>query len=163
MAVGHVDVLVGVPTLNNASTIRGVVKAVHRAFATYFPRDRTVLINSDGGSDDDTTSLVRNASVDDTDTVTVSHSLRTVHRISTPYHGVPGKGNALRQIMTAAELTQARAVAVLNADVTGVTPEGIAALIRPVRDQQFDYVAPVYQRHPLEGPQIGRASCRERV
>lgn len=154
MAVGHVDVLVGVPTLNNASTIRGVVKAVHRAFATYFPRDRTVLINSDGGSDDDTTSLVRNASVDDTDTVTVSHSLRTVHRISTPYHGVPGKGNALRQIMTAAELTQARAVAVLNADVTGVTPEGIAALIRPVRDQQYDYVAPVYRRHPLEGPLV---------
>lgn len=152
MAVGHVDVLVGVPTLNNAGTIRPVVKAVHQAFSRYFSRDRTVLINSDGGSDDGTPGLVRNASAsDDTDTVTVSHSLRTVHRISAPYHGVPGKGNALRQIMTAAELTQARAVAVLNADVTGITAEGVAALIRPVRDQQFDYVAPVYQRHPLEG------------
>jgi len=108
MAVGHVDVLVGVPTLNNAGTIRPVVKAVHQAFARYFPRDRSVLINSDGGSDDGTPSLVRNASADDTETVTVSHSLRTVHRISTPYHGVPGKGNALRQIMTAADLIQAR-------------------------------------------------------
>ena len=154
MAVGHVDVLVGVPTLNNASTIRPVVRAVHQAFSRYFPRDRAVLINSDGGSDDGTPGLVRNASIDDTDTVTVSHSLRTMHRISTPYHGVPGKGNALRQIMTAAELTQARAVAVLNADVTGITPEGVAALVRPVRDQQFDYVAPVYQRHPLEGPLV---------
>ena len=86
--------------------------------------------------------------------MTVSHSLRTVHRISTPYHGVPGKGNALRQILTAAELTQARAVAVLDADVTGITPEGIAALIRPVRDQQYHYVAPVYQRHPLDGPLV---------
>ena len=83
MAVGHVDVLVGVPTLNNAGTIRPVVKAVHQAFARYFPRDRSVLINSDGGSDDGTPSLVRNASADDTETVTVSHSLRTVHRIST--------------------------------------------------------------------------------
>jgi hypothetical protein len=155
MAVGHVDVLVGVPTLNNAATIRGVVKAVHRAFSRYFPRDRTVLINSDGGSDDGTPSLVRNASPDDdTETLTVSHSLRTVHRISTPYHGVPGKGNALRQIMTAAELTQARAVAVLDPDVTGLTAEGIAALIRPVRDQQYDYVAPVYERHPLDGPLV---------
>jgi hypothetical protein len=154
MAVGQVDVLVGVPTLNNASTIRPVVKAVHQAFSRYFPRDRTLLINSDGGSDDGTPGMVRNASIDDTDTVTVSHSLRTMHRISTPYHGVPGKGNALRQIMTAAELTQARAVAVLNADVTGITPEGVAALVRPVRDQQFDYVAPVYQRHPLEGPLV---------
>ena len=154
MAVGHVDVLVGVPTLNNASTIRPVIKAVHQALSRYFPRDRTVLINSDGGSDDGTPNLVRNASADDTETLTVSHSLRTVHRISTPYHGVPGKGNALRQIMTAAELTQARAVAVLNADVTGITPEGIASLIRPVRDQQYDYVAPVYRRHPLEGPLV---------
>ena len=154
MAVGHVDILVGVPTLNNAGTVRPVVRAVHQAFSRYFPRDRSLLINSDGGSDDGTPSVVRNASVDDTGTVTVSHSLRTVHRISTPYHGVPGKGNALRQIMTAAELTQARAVAVLNADVTGITPEGVAALIRPVRDQQFDYVAPVYQRHPLEGPLV---------
>jgi hypothetical protein len=154
MAVGHVDVLVGVPTLNNATTIRPVVKAVHQAFSRYFPRDRTVLINSDGGSDDGTPSLVQSASTDDTGTVTVSHSLRTMHRISTPYHGVPGKGNALRQIMTAAELTQARAVAVLNADATGITPDGVAALIAPVRDQQYDYVAPVYQRHPLEGPLV---------
>jgi hypothetical protein len=154
MAVGHVDVLVGVPTLNNAATIKPVVKAVHQAFARHFPRDRTVLINSDGGSDDGTPNIVRNASTDDTDTVTVSHSLRTTHRISAPYHGVPGKGNALRQIMTAAELTQARAVAVVNADVTGVTPEAVAALVRPVRDQQFDYVAPVYRRHPLDGPLV---------
>ena len=154
MAVGHVDVLVGVPTLNNASTIRPVIKAVHQAFSRYFPRDRTVLINSDGGSDDGTPNLVRNASADDTETVTVSHSLRTSHRISTPYHGVPGKGNALRQIMTAADLTQARAIAVLNADVTRITPESIAALIRPVRDQQYDYVTPVYHRHPLDGPLV---------
>jgi hypothetical protein len=154
MAVGHVDVLVGVPTLNNAPTIRPVIKAVHQAFSRYFPRDRTVLINSDGGSDDGTPNMVRNASADDTETLTVSHSLRTMHRISTPYHGVPGKGNALRQIMTAADLTQARAVAVVNADVTGITPESIAALIRPVKDQQYDYVAPVYRRHPLDGPLV---------
>ena len=70
-------------------------KPFTRRSQRYFPRDRSVLINSDGGSDDGTPSLVRNASADDTGTVTVSHSLRTVHRISTPYHGVPGKGNAL--------------------------------------------------------------------
>jgi hypothetical protein len=154
MAVGQVDILVGVPTLNNASTIGGVVRAVQHAFATYFPRDRAVLINSDGGSDDGTPSLVRDHSLDDTGTVTVSHSLRTMHRISSPYHGLPGKGNALRQIMAAADLTQAGAVAVLDADVTSVTPDWIASLIRPVRNLQYDYVAPVYARHPLDGPLV---------
>ena len=37
MAVGHVDVLVGVPTLNNAATIRPIVKAVNQAFSRYLP------------------------------------------------------------------------------------------------------------------------------
>ena len=155
MAVGQVDVLVGVPTLNNASTIRGVVQAVSESFVRYFPRQRTLLLNSDGGSKDDTPVLVRNAT-DDAATVTVSHRLRTEHRISTPYHGLPGKGSALRQILTVADLTQAKAVAVLDAEVTTLTPEWIAALIRPVLQQNYDYVAPFYARHPFEGPLISQ-------
>jgi hypothetical protein len=156
MAVGQVDVLVGIPTLDNAATIRHVVQAVNGAFARYFPRDRTVLLNSDGGSTDDTPAIVRDTAVDDAGTVTVSHQLRTMHRISAPYHGLPGKGNALRQILTVADLTQARAVAVLDADVTSVTPEWIVALVRPVLDQQFDYVAPLYARHPADGPLVSQ-------
>ncbi|HQZ40624.1 MAG TPA: glycosyltransferase [Vicinamibacterales bacterium] len=154
MAVGQVDVLVGIPTLDNAATIAEVIKVVHRGFATYFPRDRTVLINSDGGSKDETRSIVRDLSLDDTDTLTVTHGLRTTHRISTPYHGVPGKGSALRQIFAAADLLQARAVAVLDPDVTTVTPDWIGALLAPVRQQAFDFVAPIYTRHPLEGPLV---------
>ena len=150
MAVGQVDVLVGVPTLNNAGTVTSVVRAVSAAFDQYFPRDRTLLLNSDGGSTDGTPDLVRGIR-HDAGTVTVSHRLRTEHRISAPYHGLPGKGSALRQILTVADLTQARAVAVLDADVTTVTPEWIAALVRPVRDQQYDYVAPIYARHPTDG------------
>jgi len=156
MAVGQVDVLVGIPTLNNAATIGSVVKAVHRGFARYFPRERTVLINSDGGSEDGTRAIVRDLSMDDADTLMLRHSLRTVHRISTPYHGVPGKGSALRQIFAAADLLQARAVAVLDPDVTTVTPEWIEALIRPVSAHACDFVSPVYVRHPLEGPLVSQ-------
>jgi len=155
MAVGQVDVLVGVPTLNNAPTIQRVVTTVSDAFVRFFPRERTLLLNSDGGSTDDTPALVRSVR-NDPATVTVSHRLRTEHRISTPYHGLPGKGSALRQILTVAELTQAKAVAVLDAEVTSLSPESIAALIQPVRYQQFDYVAPVYARHPAEGPLVSQ-------
>jgi hypothetical protein len=156
MAVGQVDILVGIPTLNNAATIAPVVKAVHRAFAHFFPRDRSVLINSDGGSDDGTRAIVRDLSMDEADTLMMRHSLRTVHRISTPYHGVPGKGSALRQIFAAADLLQARAVAVLDPDVTSVTPEWIQALVAPVRSQAFEFVAPIYSRHPLDGPLVSQ-------
>ncbi len=156
MAVGQVDILVGLPTLNNAATIAPVVRAVHRAFARHFPRDRTVLINSDGGSEDGTRAIVRDLSMDEADTLLMRHSLRTVHRISAPYHGVPGKGSALRQIFAAADLLQARAVAVLDPDVTSVTPEWIQALVSPVRNQGYDFVAPIYARHPLDGPLVSQ-------
>lgn len=156
MAVGQVDILVGIPTLNNAATIATVVRAVHHAFGTYFPRDRTVLINSDGGSEDDTRAIVRTLSLEDADTLTMRHRLRTVHRISTPYHGVPGKGSALRQIFAAADLLQARAVAVLDPDVTTVEPGWVPALITPVRSHGFDFVTPIYSRHPLDGPLVSQ-------
>jgi hypothetical protein len=152
-AVGNVDVLVGIPTLNNSATIQHIVHAVSEAFLRYFPRERTLLLNCDGGSHDDTPALVRGAR-GQAGAMTVSHRLRTEHRITTPYHGLPGKGGALRQIMTVADLTQARAVAVLDADVTSLTPEWIAALIRPVRTQHYDYVTPIYARHPAEAPLI---------
>jgi hypothetical protein len=156
IAVGHVDVLVGVPTLNNAETIGGVVRAVHQGFARYFARDRTVLVNSDGGSEDGTRDIVRHLSLDDAGTLTVSHGLRTVHRISTPYHGVPGKGGAIRQILAVADLLQARTIVVLDPEVTSITPEWIPALVSPVRSGAYDFVAPIYARHPADGPLISQ-------
>jgi hypothetical protein len=153
MAVGQVDILVGVPTLDNASTVGDVVRAVHIAFATHFRRERTVLVNVDGGSTDGTPEAVRDASLRDSETLIASQGLRTMHRISTPYHGLPGKGAALRTLFAAAELMQARAVALFDADVTSIAPDWLARLVRPVYEG-FDFVAPVYPRHPFEGPLV---------
>jgi len=152
IAVGQVDVLVGVPTFNNASTVARVVRAVHVGFAKYFPRARTLLINSDGGSVDGTVDAVRSAALDESETVIARHALRTMHRISAPYHGLPGKRSALRTLFTAAELLQAKAVAVLEPDVASVTPEWVASLLSPVVHEQYDFVAPVYARERFEAP-----------
>src|SRR5215471_5992537 len=106
MAVGQVDVLVGLPTLNNAATVENVAKAVHVCFTRELPRLRTVMINSDAGSTDGTPELIRDASFVEGDMVQTSHSLRTMHRVVTPYHGNPGKNAALETLFAAAELTQ---------------------------------------------------------
>jgi hypothetical protein len=151
VGVGEVDVLVGLPTLNHAETVELPVRAAHAAFHRELARERTVLLNVDGGSSDGTPDRVRNASIETADTLLTSHSLRTHHRITAPYHGVPGKPAALRAIFAAADLLQARAVAVLDPEVVSVTPESIAALVRPVLAGQADYVSPAYARHPLDG------------
>ena len=53
--IGHADILVGIPSYNNAKTIGRVVQAVSAGVAKYFPDLKAVLVNSDGGSMDGTT------------------------------------------------------------------------------------------------------------
>ncbi len=154
IACGQVDVLVGLPTLNHADSLGPALKATHLAFNSHFARERTVLLNSDGGSTDGTTDLVRAAPLPEGDTLLTSQSLRTRHRISVPYHGVPGKAGAVQTIFAAADLLQARAIAVLDPEVISVTADSLAALIRPVLADGVDFVSPAYARHPLDGPLV---------
>jgi hypothetical protein len=154
VAVGQVDILVGVPTLDNASTVAGVVRAVHTSFSTHYLRERTVLINSDGGSRDGTPEIVRGASLRDDETLIASDSLRTIHRISAPYRGVPGKGAAVRTLFAAADLVQARVVAVFDPDLTSISPDWVPALVGPVWNGEADLVVPSFPRHPLEAPLV---------
>ena len=154
VATGHVDILVGVPTLNNASTVVDLVRAAQSGLAKYFPRARALIFNADTGSDDGTPALVRDATTDDTGTVSASKPLRTTHRISTPYHGMPGKGSAMRMIFAVADLLSADAVVALDPNVTSVTPEWIPALAGPVRDGHADLVAPRYPRAPSDAPLV---------
>ena len=154
MATGHVDILIGVPTLNNAATVVDVVRAAQHGIATYFPRARALIFNADSGSDDGTPTLVRDATTDDTGTVSASRPLRTTNRITTPYHGLPGKGSAMRVVFAAADLLSADAVVMLDPNVTSVTPEWIPALAAPVRDGRADLVAPRYPRAAADGPLV---------
>jgi hypothetical protein len=105
----------------------------------------------DGGSTDGTPDIVRDASIVDRETLVASQSLRTRHRVSAPYHGVPGKAAALRTVFAAADLLQARAVVVLDPEIASVTPESVAALARPALAGEADFVSPAYARHPLDG------------
>jgi len=154
VATGHVDILIGVPTLNNASTVVDLVRAAQSGLGKYFPRARALIFNADTGSDDGTPTLVRDATTDDTGTVSASKPLRTAHRISTPYHGMPGKGSAMRMIFAVADLLSADAVVALDPNVTSVTPEWIPALAGPVRDGHADLVAPRYPRAPSDAPLV---------
>ena len=151
MAVGQVDILVGLPTLNNAATVVDVVRAIHVCFTRDFPRLRTVMINSDGGSTDGTPDLVRAASFTEADVVQTSHSLRTLHRVVAPYHGLPGKHTALRTVFAAVELTQAKVLVVIDPSGPATVAERVTDLITPIARNEIDFLAPRYLRHPRDG------------
>jgi len=151
IAVGQVDILIGLPTLNNAATILDVVRAVHLSFTRDFPRLRTVMINSDGGSTDGTPDVIRAASFSDSEMVQTSHPLRTLHRVLAPYHGLPGKHTALRTIFAAAELTQAKTLVVIDPNGPATTPDRVTELVGPIARGDVDLLAPRYRRHPRDG------------
>ncbi|MDH4231510.1 MAG: glycosyl transferase family 2 [Nitrospirota bacterium] len=148
--IGEADILVGIPSYNNARTIGHVVKAVQTGFAKYFPDKKAVLVNSDGGSTDGTMDVVQQTSLEDFQSVLLHHRVEPVLKIATPYHGIPGKGSAFRTIFDIASALNVKACAVVDSDLRSITPEWIELLIKPLFDG-FDYVAPLYHRHKYDG------------
>ena len=151
MNVGEVDLLIGVPTFNDARTVGQVVQAIRTGLLKYFPRQRAVIINADGGSRDETQELVRAASISDLQHAANLQALRTLHCISTRYNGSPSSGNALHTIVAAGDLMRASACAIVSADSTNIEPEWIDRLLRPITKDSFDLITPLYRRHKFDG------------
>ncbi len=149
--VGQVDILVGLPTFNNAATVESVVTSIHSGLARHFPLERTVLINPDGGSDDGTPAIVRGAPLA-TEEMRGSRSLRTTHRVSAPFPGLPDRSAGVRAVFAAADLLQARVIVVLSPDLANLSADWVADLTRPVWKDHLDLVLPIHPRHRFEGP-----------
>lgn len=145
------DILVGIPSYNNARTIGHVVRAVQAGLAKYFPQQTAVLVNSDGGSVDGTMDVVDRTTIDDFQSILLHHRVEPVQKIVTPYDGIPGKGSAFRTIFEIAEALNVKACAVVDSDVRSITPEWVELLLKPMVEADFDYVAPLYARHMFDG------------
>src|SRR5712691_2640542 len=149
--VGEVDILVGLPTHNNAKTIGSVVHTIRSGILRAFPRERAVIINADGGSRDGTPELVTGFSIDDVRPTSDLYALRTLHAISTKYASSPESGIAFRNILAAAELLRAKACIVMSPESANVESECLSKLLRPIYRDGFDLVTPTYRRHKFDG------------
>lgn len=149
--IGTADIVVGIPSFNNAKTINHVVRAVQAGLAKYFPSLKSVIVNSDGGSGDDTMAIVQSASIADFNAILLHHRIEPISKLVFPYSGIPGKGSAFRSIFEIAQRLDAKACIVVDSDLRSITPEWIELLIKPVLAGGFDYVAPLYHRHKFDG------------
>lgn len=145
------DILVGIPSYNNSRTIGHVVRAVQAGLTKYFPDKKAILVNSDGGSTDGTMEVVQNTTIDEQQAILFHHRVEPFFKIAIPYHGIPGKGSAFRTIFEIADTLKVKACAVVDSDVRSITPEWIELLIKPIIENEFDYVAPLYYRHKYDG------------
>ncbi len=149
--IENAEILIGIPSYNNARTIGHVVKAVQTGLMKYFPDRKSVVVNSDGGSTDGTVEIVKNTKIEDLHSLLLHHRVEPIFKIATPYHGIPGKGSAFRTIFEIANNLGVKACAVVDSDLRSITPEWIELLIKPIIRGDFDYVAPLYHRHKYDG------------
>jgi hypothetical protein len=150
--VGEVDILVGLPTYNNAKTVGPVVAAIQSGILQWFPRDRAAIINADAGSRDGTPEMVVGASIDDVRRRDFNRvALRTLHSISMQYGSTVARGTALRTVLAAGELLQAKATAIISPDSTNIKSDWLRDLLKPICRDNFDLVLPTYARHKFEG------------
>lgn len=138
--LGRADLVVGIPSFQNAATVGHVVSTVAEGASRSFPQLRVVVVNADGGSTDGTPAAAAAAPVP-----------ASVRVLCTPYEGIRGKGTAVRAILEAAQLVGARCCLTVDADLRSIEPWWVQRLAGPVLEGRADYVAPLYLRHKYDG------------
>lgn len=153
---GKIEVLIGIPTFNNAKTVEPVVKAVTAGISKVCPGASVLVINADAGSQDGTPELIKQAAGPDYPTAFVQHlaggflsgplSLQALSE-----SGVPGREHAFRAFFTVAEELEVNACLVIDANLRSLTSDWMEVLLRPVIEKGVDYVAPLFRRARYEG------------
>jgi hypothetical protein len=132
------DIVVGIPSWNEASSIAFTTQQSSSGLVEFFPGMKSVIINCDNNSEDGT-----KESFLETET-----AVPKIY-ISTP-PGVRGKGNNLRNLFYKVCRLEAKACVVVDADLKSITPQWIKSLCEPVL-HGFGFVTPLYIRHKLDG------------
>lgn len=131
--IGRADVVVGIPAYRNAKTIAALVQQAAMGLAAHYPDLRAVLVVADGGSTDNTVEAASAPPMPD-----------SVKRIVTGYHGVTGRGSAVRAIFQIATALEADACIVLDGDLKAMPPWWVQALAGPILSGDYEYVTPYY-------------------
>lgn len=133
-----VEIIVGVPSYNEEKNISFVTSQIDKGLVKYFPNKKCVIVNADNFSTDNTKNNF----------LTTKTKTPKLY-LSTP-KGIKGKGNNLRNLFRLAIKLNAKAVMTADADLKSITPEWMKAMLKPLLDKKFDFILPLYERHPYD-------------
>jgi len=132
------DIVVGIPSLNEADSISWVTKQVDEGLSNYFPHQKAVIINCD------------NNSPDGTGRVFLATRTKTPKIYLSTAPGVKGKGSNFYNLFLKVKKLGAKGGASVDADLKSITPEWLKCLLSPIIEG-YDYVSPIYLRHKNDG------------
>lgn len=131
------DIVVGIPTLNEAKTIGNTAEQCAKGLQDYFGHLNSVIVNCDNQSVDGTKDAFFAARTD----------VPRIYVSTQP--GETGKGSNLRNLFETVRRLEAQAVVVLEADINNIQPQWIKKLVEPIL-KGVGYVTPLYVRHKYE-------------
>ncbi|MDY6933508.1 MAG: glycosyltransferase [Spirochaetota bacterium] len=137
--VKRADIVIGIPSYNEADNIAFVVEKSAQGLQKYFPNYSSVIINVDNNSPDDT----RGAFLKSTS------AIPKIYISTSP--GIKGKGNNFFNLFKEVFRLKAKAVVVIDADIVSITPEWIRDLANPILNDGFDFATPLYSRNEYDG------------
>ncbi len=136
--MSEIEILVGIPSYNNADTIAFVVEQVDKGLREFFPNKKALIVNSDGGSTDKTKEVFE-AVETETEKLFVTYK-----------NPVPGKGSAFKDIWEIGLEKGAKYFVVVDSDLRSIRGGWIKKMITPLVNG-VDYCTPNYSRHKYDG------------
>ena len=133
------DIIVGIPTYNEADSISNTVQKIDKGLSKYFPEYRALIVNVDSRSSDGTSRVFNNIK---TKTDKTSFSVKKQLR---------GKGANIFSLLKFGKKFGAKYVATIDADITTITEEWPKLLLNPLIKENVDFVTPIYTRNRYEG------------
>lgn len=153
--VNGADILIGLPTFNNAETVKPVIQAVTAGVRQTFPSANVLLVNQDAGSQDGTPELMKDA-VEECFPIALLNvtasgggGMEPFPRLSGAWS--TGREEAFRAFFSATKDAGATACAVIDPALRSVTPDWIGWLLSPIMESRAEYVAPLFLRPRYEG------------
>jgi len=139
-SITGIELIVGIPSYMEADSISFVTKQVDQGISKYFGKLKSVIVNVDNNSEDDT----RGAFLS-TETQTPKHYITT-------RKGVRGKGNNFLNLFRFGSKFNdtLKVVVVVDGDLSSITGEWIKYLCEPIL-RGYDYALPYYSRHQFDG------------
>lgn len=138
--IAQADIVIGIPSWQEADFIAAPAEQAAVALNLHFNEYKSVIINCDNNSPDNTKAAFLAAP---------SHGIPKIYLSTEP--GIRGKGHNLRNLFQKSLELKARAVAVLDADLKGLTPLWIKNLLTPIVSRKYAYVSPLYPHYRYDG------------
>lgn len=132
--VSKADIVIGIPSLNEADTIGFVTQQIDKGLTACCPELSTVIINSDNNSPDDTKSAFLNT--------------KTVHPkiyMSTGPNITRGKGHNMVNIMREAQKLNAKYIVFFDADLQSIRPDWVKRHFDALKEG-YDFTISFYSR-----------------